>query len=324
MSGTNVWLNLNAIDDLNVIPCLLASTNRIHPICILTRQNQERAPGLFGHYRKWVEITVGVVGKRGSMHSLTPSITVKGTGDILSLEEKFHGGTGINLTPPPLSLIRSMNLIRLVKLLLMSDLVKIKKDPYKAIMKMMILNVMCLLEGFSRIDAFVKVDNGEALIIEVNTVPGMTPFTVLIHQALEEKPPCILNCSVVHCLSWPQRVNGNFGFYGFSCVLLIMALLAPEEPFFFEVVRFLGLTTNCLVIEMGHGWYVWRPWVPHTKCRGLGQSSTHMVGKLAISTHMGYNENYDIVIRACLVVPATHRAYGNPMEPMKMVGSLGP
>lgn len=43
-----------------------------------------------GHSR-WVEITVGVIGKRGSMHSLSPSVTVKETGDILSLEEKFQG-----------------------------------------------------------------------------------------------------------------------------------------------------------------------------------------------------------------------------------------
>lgn len=40
---------------------------------------------------RWVEITVGVIGKRGSMRSLTPSITVKENGDILSLEEKFQG-----------------------------------------------------------------------------------------------------------------------------------------------------------------------------------------------------------------------------------------
>ncbi|GJW73940.1 PAZ domain-containing protein [Tanacetum coccineum] len=45
------------------------------------------------------------------------------------------------------------------------------------------------LEGFSRIDAFVNVDSGEVLVIEVNTVPGMTPSTVLIHQALAEEPP---------------------------------------------------------------------------------------------------------------------------------------
>lgn len=40
---------------------------------------------------RWVEITVGVLGKQGCMWSMTPSITVKETGDILSLEEKFQG-----------------------------------------------------------------------------------------------------------------------------------------------------------------------------------------------------------------------------------------
>jgi hypothetical protein len=40
---------------------------------------------------EWLEVTVGVVGKRGEMHSLNPSITVKESGDILSLEEKFQG-----------------------------------------------------------------------------------------------------------------------------------------------------------------------------------------------------------------------------------------
>lgn len=43
-----------------------------------------------GH-SEWVEVTVGVVGKHGQMHSLSPSITVKESGDILSLEEKFQG-----------------------------------------------------------------------------------------------------------------------------------------------------------------------------------------------------------------------------------------
>ena len=41
--------------------------------------------------RRWVEITVGVIGKHGSMCSLSPSLTVKESGDILSLEEKFQG-----------------------------------------------------------------------------------------------------------------------------------------------------------------------------------------------------------------------------------------
>ncbi|CAI8612891.1 unnamed protein product [Vicia faba] len=119
---------------------------------------------------RWVEITVGVIGKRGAMHSLSPSVTVKESGDILSLEEKFQGGTGINLTPPPLSIMSEKALQRC-------------KHHIE-----LIANTL-QLEGFSRIDAFVNVDNGEVLIIEVNTVPGMTPSTVLVHQALAEQPP---------------------------------------------------------------------------------------------------------------------------------------
>ncbi|KAG9455168.1 hypothetical protein H6P81_008072 [Aristolochia fimbriata] len=119
---------------------------------------------------RWVEVTVGVVGKRGKMHSLVPSITVKESGDILSLEEKFQGGTGINLTPPPRTIMSE------------STLQKCKE-------RIEIIANALDLEGFSRIDAFVNADNGEVLIIEVNTVPGMTPSTVLIHQALAEQPP---------------------------------------------------------------------------------------------------------------------------------------
>ncbi|XP_076902975.1 uncharacterized protein LOC143557897 [Bidens hawaiensis] len=119
---------------------------------------------------RWVEITVGVIGKRGSMRSLMPSVTVKESGDILSLEEKFQGGTGINLTPPPLSIMSTKALMKC-------------KERIE-----LIANTL-ELEGFSRIDAFVNVDSGEVLVIEVNTVPGMTPSTVLIHQALAEEPP---------------------------------------------------------------------------------------------------------------------------------------
>ncbi|TVU37113.1 hypothetical protein EJB05_10406, partial [Eragrostis curvula] len=119
---------------------------------------------------EWLEVTVGVIGKRGEMHSLNPSITVKERGDILSLEEKFQGGTGINLTPPPATIMSEDALQRCKK-------------------SIEIMANTLGLEGFSRIDAFVNVRSGEVLLIEVNTVPGMTPSTVLIHQALAEDPP---------------------------------------------------------------------------------------------------------------------------------------
>ncbi|KAI3676209.1 hypothetical protein L1987_85810 [Smallanthus sonchifolius] len=132
-------------------------------------RNQNEGLLLKGSSR-WVEITVGVIGKRSSMCSLMPSVTVKESGDILSLEEKFQGGTGINLTPPPLSIMSTEALMKCKERI---ELVANTLD----------------LEGFSRIDAFVNVDSGEVLVIEVNTVPGMTPSTVLIHQALAEEPP---------------------------------------------------------------------------------------------------------------------------------------
>ncbi|KAL6657242.1 hypothetical protein ACP70R_005022 [Stipagrostis hirtigluma subsp. patula] len=119
---------------------------------------------------EWLEVTVGVIGKRGEMHSLNPSITVKESGDILSLEEKFQGGTGINLTPPPATIMSEDALQRCKR-------------------SIEVMANSLGLEGFSRIDAFVNVRTGEVLLIEANTVPGMTPSTVLIHQALTEEPP---------------------------------------------------------------------------------------------------------------------------------------
>ncbi|CAM6120126.1 unnamed protein product [Calypogeia fissa] len=119
---------------------------------------------------RWLEVTVGVVGKKGEMYALNPSITVKETGAILSLEEKFQGGTGVNLTPPPGSLVRDEAIASCRKRIeLVANTLGIK--------------------GFARLDAFLHVDTGEVIIIEANTVPGMTPSTVLIHQALAENPP---------------------------------------------------------------------------------------------------------------------------------------
>ncbi|CAI0475720.1 unnamed protein product [Linum tenue] len=94
---------------------------------------------------RWVEIKVGVVGKRGCMQSLCPSITVKEGGDILSLEEKFQGGTDINLTPPPPSIVSE------------EALEKCKQRIE------LVANTL-ELEGFSRIDAFLNVDSGEVPI----------------------------------------------------------------------------------------------------------------------------------------------------------------
>uniref|UniRef100_A0A7S3UDD3 ATP-grasp domain-containing protein n=1 Tax=Picocystis salinarum TaxID=88271 RepID=A0A7S3UDD3_9CHLO len=118
---------------------------------------------------EWVEITVGVVGVKGNMHAFNPSITVAESA-VLSLEEKFQGGTGINLTPPP-------------------PIVALPTAISQAKLRIEKVADLLGIDGFARIDAFMHVRTGELIIIEANTVPGMTPSTVLFHQALEETPP---------------------------------------------------------------------------------------------------------------------------------------
>ena len=117
----------------------------------------------------WIETTCGVIEENGKIRVLNPSITVA-EGEVLTVEEKFQGGTGINITPLPEEIISKKNLE------------KIKKGIGIVAEKMGI-------RGYSRIDAFVNVNNGDVLIIEINTLPALTPSTVLYHQALTEKPP---------------------------------------------------------------------------------------------------------------------------------------
>jgi D-alanine-D-alanine ligase-like ATP-grasp enzyme len=116
----------------------------------------------------WVEITIGVIGARGSMKALSPSVTVA-QASVLSVEEKFQGGTGINLTPPP-ALVMSPKIVKLVQKRIAA-----------------VANGLGL-HGYSRIDAFVQRTTGELMIIEVNTLPALTPSTVLFHQGLAETP----------------------------------------------------------------------------------------------------------------------------------------
>lgn len=90
-------------------------------------------------------------------------------GDILSLEEKFLAGQGQNITPAryaPDPVTRKK----------ISD--KVKEELKKAAK-------LAKVEGYCRIDAFVRIyspDEVEVLIIEINSLPGMTPATCIFHQ----------------------------------------------------------------------------------------------------------------------------------------------
>jgi D-alanine--D-alanine ligase len=117
----------------------------------------------------WVEVTIGVLEEDGILKVFNPSITIA-EGEVLSVEEKFQGGTGVNITPPPSSIVKPGALIAFKK-------------------RIGVLASAMGISGYGRIDAFMDISTGEVLVIEVNTLPGLTPSTVLYHQGLAEDPP---------------------------------------------------------------------------------------------------------------------------------------
>lgn len=114
-----------------------------------------------------MELTVGVVGNN-YVQALPPSQTVV-AGDILSIEEKFLPGAGENQTPAPLPAAT----LEFVKQTISA--------AYQA------LNC----KGYARIDCFYQTaqqsptKQERVIILEVNTLPGMTPATCIFHQAAE-------------------------------------------------------------------------------------------------------------------------------------------
>lgn len=83
------------------------------------------------------------------------------------------GGTGVNITPPPGpptgrtrpgAVDRARSLVEEVAARLG-------------------------IRGYARIDAFFDYETGDVTVIEANTLPGLSPSTVLYQQALEEPEP---------------------------------------------------------------------------------------------------------------------------------------
>ena len=90
-------------------------------------------------------------------------------GEVLSLEEKFLAGEGQNITPARY------------------DADPTERQRISNEVKAVLRRVAEVLDiqGYARIDAFVRVRQQgevEVLIIEVNSLPGMTPATCIFHQ----------------------------------------------------------------------------------------------------------------------------------------------
>ena len=45
------------------------------------------------------------------------------------------------------------------------------------------------LSNYARLDCFFNRLTGQMILIEINTLPALTPSTVLFHQALTQHPP---------------------------------------------------------------------------------------------------------------------------------------
>lgn len=126
-----------------------------------------------GDARYFLEVTGGLLTsytKDGKIayEIFEPSETLA-TGDVLSLEEKFLAGEGQNITPARFAKDEKIYTIILTQV----------RDQLRKVAEII------RIEGYARIDAFVRIfdDNrAETIIIEVNSLPGMTPATCIFHQ----------------------------------------------------------------------------------------------------------------------------------------------
>ena len=122
---------------------------------------------LIEEWIKGIELTVGVLGNTISQ-ALPPSQAVAAQG-VLSIEEKFLPGSGENQTPAPLP----EETLQLVK--------QTVEQAYSIVGA----------KGYSRIDCFYQnaeqspTKHERVVILEINTLPGLTPATCIFHQAAE-------------------------------------------------------------------------------------------------------------------------------------------
>jgi D-alanine--D-alanine ligase len=128
----------------------------------------------------WIEVTIGVIETQSGLKSFSPSITIASDA-ILSVEEKFQGGTGINITPPPTEHVSPQATSRV-----------------RASIELLASKIG--IRGYGRFDAFMNIHDGSLIIIELNNLPALTPSTVLFQQALESDPTLMPTAFLEHII----------------------------------------------------------------------------------------------------------------------------
>ena len=141
----------------------------IEPFIETDTVNVENAQLQHTTHKGWLELTIVVCEKNEKYKALNPSITIS-TNAVLSVEEKFQGGTGINLTPPPETLISK------------------KQQAHIRHLACLIAHELNIAQ-YARLDIFYNTKTEKLQLIEANTLPALTPSTVLFQQALAENPP---------------------------------------------------------------------------------------------------------------------------------------
>jgi D-alanine-D-alanine ligase len=121
---------------------------------------EENIPHHYGR-SACIEMTVAVLGMRGGIISLLPSETPSDFSG-LTVEEKFCKGIGRNLTPPPILTPQQITSIR-ARIAQYANAIGI--------------------EGYARIDVFYIPPKDELVLIEVNSLPGLSMATVTFTQA---------------------------------------------------------------------------------------------------------------------------------------------
>jgi D-alanine-D-alanine ligase len=127
----------------------------------------QKTHALIEEFVQGMELTVGVLGN-DFPRALSPSYAVA-TGSVLSIQEKFLPGAGENQTPAPLPTEALTFIQRTIEKI------------YQA--------VNC--RGYARIDCFYqsaqqsKRGSERLVVLEINTLPGLTPATCIFHQAAE-------------------------------------------------------------------------------------------------------------------------------------------